>query len=74
MANHPAIKNVRFTTAKGFRIRTEVGNFLYLTGEGFPRWRDEEYSTLFKTRAEAQDVIDGCGYKHDPDIKIAVAY
>jgi len=54
-----------------YRIESgNVGNFMYITGEGFPRWRDEEYSTAFRTRAEAQDVIDGCGYKNDPEVKV----
>lgn len=51
-------------------IGTAVGNFLYLRGDGMPKWRDLEYASTFRTHAEAQNVIDGCGYKHDAGISI----
>jgi hypothetical protein len=50
-----------------YRI-TDGFNFLKLRGDGMPQWRDEEYSDEFKTQAEAIRVIEGCGYKGDPDI------
>lgn len=51
----------------GFKVKTEVGNYLYLDGRGFPRWRDEEYASVFRTTKEAQRIIDGCGLHHMDD-------
>lgn len=58
------------TKTRQYVIGTAVGNFLYLTGEGMPRWRDLEHATVFRTRAEAQNAIDGCGYRHDASVTI----
>lgn len=49
---------------------TDDFNFLYLTGEGRIRWRDEEYSSTFTSRKEAQAVIEACGYKHDSAVHV----
>lgn len=52
---------------KLYRVATECDNFFYITSDGRPRWRDEEYSTTFNSYAEALHTIECCGYRLDKD-------
>lgn len=71
MKNH--ITRLRDLSAPVRYSVTNGSSFLYINGEGFPLWRDEEYSDTWSSRARAQHAIDGCGFGFNPKIKVVEA-
>lgn len=59
-----------------FKIKTEVGNYVSVRGDGRVRLVDEDYADTYATKRDAEKcikrLVDWCGYETN-DLKIVRA-